>query len=176
MPCYFLLCNILTSYMYTHIFSFLDLPPPHSTHLGLHRALRWAPCPILELPTSYLFYTRECVWAFLVAQCKESACSAGATGDTSSIPGSGRSPAEGHGDAFQYSCLGNPMERSLEGYSPWGQTQLKWLSTHLSMCMSILISQFFPSFSTPRSGVHTPILYICVYTPALETGSSVLFF
>ena len=32
-------------------------------------------------------------------------------GDTGSIPGSGRSPGEGNGSPFQYSCLGNPMDR-----------------------------------------------------------------
>ena len=29
-----------------------------------------------------------------------------------SIPGLGRSPGGGHGNAFQYSCLGNPMDRA----------------------------------------------------------------
>ena len=28
-----------------------------------------------------------------------------------SIPGSGRSPGEGHGKPLQYSCLENPMDR-----------------------------------------------------------------
>ena len=38
-----------------------------------------------------------------------------------SIPGSGRSPGEGHGNPLQYSCLENPLvQRSLAGYSPWG--------------------------------------------------------
>ena len=32
-------------------------------------------------------------------------------GDTGSIPGSERSPREGNGNPFQYSCLVNPMER-----------------------------------------------------------------
>ena len=32
-------------------------------------------------------------------------------GDQSSIPGSGRSPGEGHGNPFQYSCLKNLTER-----------------------------------------------------------------
>ena len=27
------------------------------------------------------------------------------------IPGLGRSPGEGNGKSFQYSCLGNPMDR-----------------------------------------------------------------
>ena len=31
--------------------------------------------------------------------------------DASSIPGSGRSPGEGKGNPFQYSCLGHPMDR-----------------------------------------------------------------
>ena len=40
----------------------------------------------------------------------ESACSAG---DLGSIPGSGRSLGEGHGNPLQYSCLGNSMDREL---------------------------------------------------------------
>ena len=31
-------------------------------------------------------------------------------GDPCSIPGSGRSPGEGNGNPFQYSCLENPMD------------------------------------------------------------------
>ena len=36
---------------------------------------------------------------------------AGDIRDTGSIPGSGRSPGEGNGNPFQYSCLENPMDR-----------------------------------------------------------------
>ena len=32
-------------------------------------------------------------------------------GDRGSIPGSGRSPREGHSNPLQYSCLENPMDR-----------------------------------------------------------------
>ena len=32
-------------------------------------------------------------------------------GDAGSIPGSGRYPGEGNDNPFQYSCLGNPMDR-----------------------------------------------------------------
>ena len=39
---------------------------------------------------------------------KESACNAG---DLGSIPGSGRSPGEGHGNPLQDPCLENPMDR-----------------------------------------------------------------
>ena len=42
---------------------------------------------------------------------KESPCSAGATGDVNSVPGSGRAPGGGNGNPFQYSCLGSPMDR-----------------------------------------------------------------
>ena len=42
---------------------------------------------------------------------KESAASATARGEEGSIPGLGRSPAEGNGNPFQYSCLENPMDR-----------------------------------------------------------------
>ena len=50
---------------------------------------------------------------------KESTCQAGDAGDPGLIPGSERSPGEGHGNLLQYSCLGNPMDReSLVVYSP----------------------------------------------------------
>ena len=35
-------------------------------------------------------------------------------GDLVLIPGSGRSPGEGHGNPFQYSCLENPMDRGAQ--------------------------------------------------------------
>ena len=47
---------------------------------------------------------------------KEPACNAG---DLGSIPESGRSLGEGNGNPLQYSCLENPIDRSLAGYSPW---------------------------------------------------------
>ena len=43
--------------------------------------------------------------------CKESACNAGDTEDSSSIPGSGRSPGGGNGSLLQHSCLKNPTDR-----------------------------------------------------------------
>ena len=42
-------------------------------------------------------------------------------GEAGLIPGLGRSPEEGSGNPFHYSCLGKPYgQRSLAGYSPWG--------------------------------------------------------
>ena len=59
--------------------------------------------------------------------------SASSVGDLGSNPGSRRCPGGGHGNPFQYSCLGNPFgQRSLAGYSPWGRKEsdmTEWLST-----------------------------------------------
>ena len=41
--------------------------------------------------------------------------------DKGLIPGWGKSPGEGNGNPLQYSCLENPMDRSLAGYSLWGR-------------------------------------------------------
>ena len=40
-------------------------------------------------------------------------------GDVGSNPGAGRSPREGNGNPFQYSCLENLLEEPGKGYSPW---------------------------------------------------------
>ena len=40
-------------------------------------------------------------------------------GDTSSIPGLGKSPGEGNGNPLQYSCLENPMD-----------TGARWATVH----------------------------------------------
>ena len=45
---------------------------------------------------------------------------AGDVRDAGSIPGLRISPGGGHSKPLQYSCLENPMERNLAGYSPWG--------------------------------------------------------
>ena len=42
---------------------------------------------------------------------KNARANAGDIRDTGSIPGLGRSPGVGHGNALQYSCLENPMDR-----------------------------------------------------------------
>ena len=65
---------------------------------------------------------------------KESACSAGAAGDTGSIPGSGRSLVGGHGNPLQCSCLENSMDRGAWQATVHGvkksRTRLKRLSRH----------------------------------------------
>ena len=49
-----------------------------------------------------------CMLLCVGSDSKESACNAG---DPGSIPGLGRSPGEGNGNALQYSCLESPMDR-----------------------------------------------------------------
>ena len=44
-------------------------------------------------------------------------------GDLGSIPGSGRSPGERHGNPLQYSCLENPMDRGAWWAIVHGVTQ-----------------------------------------------------
>ena len=52
---------------------------------------------------------------------KESACSAG---DPGLIPRSGRSPGEGNGNPFQYSCLENSMDRgAATGCCTWSRKE-----------------------------------------------------
>ena len=69
---------------------------------------------------------------------KESACS---VRDLGSIPGSGRSPGEEHGNALQYSCLENPMDRGAWQATVHGvaksQTQLNHWHTYMD--------HFFPN-------------------------------
>ena len=55
---------------------------------------------------------------------------AGDLRDSGSIPGSKRSPGEGHGNPLQYSCLKNPMDKGA-----W-QVTVHWVTkgwTRLSM-------------------------------------------
>ena len=59
------------------------------------------------------------VWASQVLAVKNLPAEAGVAREVGSIPGSGRSPGDGNGHPFPYSCLGNPMHRrSLVGHSP----------------------------------------------------------
>ena len=60
---------------------------------------------------------------------KNPPASAGDTGDTGSVPGSGRSPGEGSGNPLQYSRLGNSMDRGAWQATVHGVTKSQtWLS------------------------------------------------
>jgi len=100
--------------------------------------------PILSLKTPTNMTHRgnygenDSVWGHLPCQVvlvvKNLPASTGAIRDMGSIPGSGRSPAGGHGNALQYSCLENPMDwgawRAMVYRVTKSRTRLKWLSIH----------------------------------------------
>ena len=48
---------------------------------------------------------------------------AGDAGDVGLIPGLERSPGEGNGNPFQYSCLGNPKDRGAWWATVHGVTE-----------------------------------------------------
>ena len=89
----------------THYKSFLT-PLLHT--LLVYQEVLGAPSQYIKTLSFLVLY----FWATVIdpddSDCKESACNAG---DTGSIPGSGSCPGEGNGDALQYSCLENPMDR-----------------------------------------------------------------
>ena len=68
----------------------------------------------------------------------------GDTGDTGSIPGSGRSPGGGHGNPVQYSCLESPMDREPGRLQSMGSQRVRH------------------DLVTERTHTHTPHLLGCV--------------
>ena len=54
---------------------------------------------------------------------KNPPANAGDIRDVSLIPGSGGCPGGGQGNALQYSCLENTIDRGLVGYSPWSRKE-----------------------------------------------------
>ena len=73
----------------------------------------------------------------VVLMVKNMPANVGDIGDSSSIPGLGRSPGGGHDNALQCSCLENPMDRgawwaTVHGV-PMSQTWLKQLSMDTRM-------------------------------------------
>ena len=75
-----------------------------------------------------------CVWAFQMVIEVKNQLPMQETRHAGSIPGSGRSPEEGHNNPFQYSCLENPMDRGFFRATvhriAQRRTRLKQLSTH----------------------------------------------
>ena len=84
----------------------------------------------------HCWWERELVQLLVVVVVKNPPANAGDKRDTSSIPESGRSPGERHGNSLQHSCLENPMDRGAWWATVHrvtkNQTQLKHLSTHHS--------------------------------------------
>ena len=73
----------------------------------------YSPWGLKESDTTECFYT-----GFLGGGGGKESVNAGLTGGVGSIPRWGRSAGRGNGSPFQYSCLENPMDRSLAGRSP----------------------------------------------------------
>ena len=73
----------------------------------------------------------------------ESACEAEDTGDMGSIPGLGRSPGEGNGNPFQYSCLGNPMDRRAWRAIVHGAAKSRTQLDHVFYSFSCLLAFLF---------------------------------
>ena len=96
------------------------------THTHTHTEWNTSPtpwlCGIEETFTSHTYrwgFIQDTLWCRGLPHGsvgKESACNAG---DMGSILGSGRSPGEGNGNPFQYSCLENPRDRGACRLSPW---------------------------------------------------------
>ena len=83
----------------------------------------------------------------------------GDTRDVDLIPGLGRSPGVGNGNPLSYSCLGNFMDRSLVGYSPWGckesdKTEYIHVPTYIHITFSTVYLFFFPI----EFPYHSPVL------------------
>ena len=72
-------------------------------------------------------------WASqVVLTVKNVPANAGDTRDKGSIPGSERSPGEGHGNPLQHSCLENPMDRGAWRVTIHRGTKSRpWLKWHM---------------------------------------------
>ena len=68
---------------------------------------------------------------------KNLTANAGEIRNVGSIPGSGRSPEEGHGNPLQYSCLENPVDREARCPTDYrvskSQTRLKQLGMQVDI-------------------------------------------
>ena len=63
---------------------------------------------------TYFIFEYRCGASHVVVVVKNLSVNAGDVRESGSIPGSGRSPGEGHGNPLQYSCLENPMDNGLQ--------------------------------------------------------------
>ena len=71
---------------------------------------------------------------------KESACSAG---DPGSIPRSGRSTGEGHGNPLQYSCLENPIDREAWRATVHGATKSRTQQSYNTFTSTLWAAHLF---------------------------------
>ena len=79
-------------------------------------------------------------------------------GDTGLIPGLERSPGEGNGSPFQYSCLENPMDRGAWWDTVHGVAEsdvTEWLSANIHTENTTL------RFHSPVDGCTFGFLFLC---------------
>ena len=99
---------------------------------------------------------------------KESTCNAG---DPGSIPGLGRSPGEGNSNSFQYSCLGNPMDRGAWWATVHGIARIRHeLATKYKTALKIMFKkkrerELDPLRSLNGEGNGSPLQYSCLKNP-----------
>ena len=83
------------------------------------------------------------------SEVKASACNAG---DLGSNPGSGRSPGEGSGNPFQYSCLENPMDRGAWWATVYRVAKSRtWLSNFTILLHFSSVAQLCPTLCDPMN-------------------------
>ena len=74
---------------------------------------------------------------------KNMPASAGGVKDVGSTPGLGRSPAGGHGNPLQSSCLESPIDRGAWGSSPWGHKESGMPEATEHACMWLLVPYMY---------------------------------
>ena len=85
---------------------------------------------------------------------------AGELRDAGSIPGSGRTPGEGHGNLLQYSCLKNPMDRRAMGRTE-SDMPATWKLPHMHASTLVtypnLRTWSFPSSFSSKSSIFVSV-------------------
>ena len=84
-------------------------------------SLSLSPVQRHESPSTVL----QVLWSVHLSNSKRICCTAGASGDIGSNPGSGRSPGEGHGNLLQYSFLENPPTEEPGGLQSLGSQRVR---------------------------------------------------
>ena len=87
----------------------------------------------------------------------EGKASASNAGDPGSIPGLGRSPGKGNGNALRYSCLENPIDRGVHGVAK-SQTRL---SDFTSLSLSYMFHTHTHTHTHTYSHTNTPEFSLC---------------
>ena len=98
-------------------------------------------CHLYNISRFCLQYSSIIIYSILILPVSVAGWPGGASGgasagdarDKASILWLERSPGKENGNPLQYSCLENPVDRGLAGYSPWGRKELditEWLGTY----------------------------------------------